>query len=160
MPLFGKYRGTVLNNIDPMGQGRVQAQVAELGTSGWALPCLPVPGMFAVPALGTTIWVEFERGDVDYPIWTGCLYNSSAEVPAMARACPPVLHFMTLETPLHNGITITDAPGPAGGITIKSASGATITVNETGIHISNGQGASIELDGPSVSVNNGALSVT
>lgn len=158
--LFGKYRGKVLNNVDPLGQGRIQAQVLDLMATNWAAPCFPVAGMFGVPPIGSLVWIEFEKGDLDYPIWTGCFYGSSAEVPEMAKVGPPMLHLMTVETPSQNGITITDAPGPTGGITIKSSSGATIIVNATGIYLSNGQGASIEFVGPSVIVNNGALSVT
>ncbi len=42
---------------------------------------------------------------------------------------------------------------------LKSASGATLIVNDTGIYIQNGKGASLVLTGPSVTLNNGALSV-
>ena len=50
---------------------------------------------------------------------------------------------------------VSDAPPtPAtGGIVLKSASGAMIVVNETGIYISNGQGATITLIGPAVAIN-------
>ena len=43
---------------------------------------------------------------------------------------------------------------------LKSASGATVIVNDTGIYLQNGKGASITLVGPSVTVNQGALVVT
>ncbi len=62
-----------------------------------------------------------------------------------------------MQTPLQNGITINDVPGPTGGIMIKSATGATLIVNDTGIYIQNGKGASITMVGPTVTVNNGAL---
>jgi hypothetical protein len=66
---------------------------------------------------------------------------------------------IAFQTPLQNGISINDVPGPTGGIMIKSATGATLIVNDTGIYIQNGKGASIIMVGPSVTVNNGALSV-
>jgi uncharacterized protein involved in type VI secretion and phage assembly len=163
---FGKYRGMVLNNIDPMQQGRLMVQVpdvAGLAPTSWAMPCVPVAGiqngMFALPMIGSGVWVEFEGGNPEYPIWTGCFWGSAAEVPAMARQTPPVMQAITLQTTLQNGITISDLPGPTGGIMIKSATGATLIVNDTGIYIQNGKGAMITLVGPTVAINNGALTV-
>lgn len=163
---YGKYRGTVVNNIDPMQIGRVQAIVPDVSNvmlSSWAMPCLPVSGiqmgMYTVPPIGAGVWVEFEHGDPDYPIWVGCFWGTAAEVPALARTVPPAVPGITLQTTLQNGITVNDVPGPTGGIMLKSATGATIIVNDTGIYIQNGKGASIVMVGPSVTINNGALAV-
>ena len=65
----------------------------------------------------------------------------------------------TLQTPLQNGLTISDLLGPSGGIMLKSATGATLIVNDTGIYIQNGKGASIVMTGPTVTVNSGALTI-
>ena len=81
-----------------------------------------------------------------------------ATAPATAQT-PPGVQALTLQTTLQNGITISDLPGPTGGIMIKSATGATLIVNDTGIYIQNGKGAAITLVGPTVTVNNGALTV-
>lgn len=163
---LGKYRGMVLNNIDPMQQGRLQVQVpdvAGLAPASWAMPCVPVAGlqngMFALPMIGAGVWVEFEQGNADFPIWTGCFWGSAAEVPAMALQTPPGVQALTLQTTLQNGVTISDLPGPTGGIMIKSATGATLIVNDTGIYIQTGKGAAITLVGPTVTINNGALTV-
>lgn len=163
---FGKYRGMVLNNVDPMQQGRLQVQVpdvAGLAPTSWAMPCVPIAGlqngMMALPIIGSGVWVEFEQGNADHPIWTGCFWGSAAEVPALALATPPGLPAITMQTPLQNGLTISDLPGPTGGIMLKSATGATLIVNDTGIYIQNGKGAAITLVGPTVTVNNGALTV-
>jgi len=162
---FGKYRATCVNNVDPMQQGRIQVMVPDVSTvipSSWAMPCFPVTGIqngvFTVPPIGAGVWVEFEQGDPDYPIWVGGFY-SAADVPAMARLVPPGLSGFTFQTTLQNGITISDTPGPTGGILIKTASGAMISVSEVGIVISNGKGATISMVGPSVDVNAGALTV-
>ena len=160
--LFGKYRGTVSNNVDPLCIGRIQAVVPDatgLVPTTWAMPCFPVTGMFMVPSIGAGVWVEFERGDVGYPIWTGCFYGSSAEVPALAQKTPPGVRAVTVQLSRKVGLTVTDLPGPQGGITLQSASGATVVVSDTGIVLSSGQGATITLTGPAVDVNNGALSV-
>jgi hypothetical protein len=68
----GLYRGVVTNDVDPMSQSRVEVQVsAVLGNqSVWALPCRPVGGS-AVPAVGASVWVAFERCDAARPVWMG-----------------------------------------------------------------------------------------
>jgi hypothetical protein len=96
---------------------------------------------------------------LDYPIWTSGFWGSAAEVPAIALAGNPLSPSIVLQSGLGNSITISDLPGPAGGIQIKSAGGAAILVNETGITITNGA-ATIVLAGPTVTINNGALAVT
>lgn len=164
---FGKYRATVLNNVDPLQKGRIQVVVSDVSSifpSTWAMPCVPFAGVqngfFAMPMIGSGVWVEFEQGDPDRPIWVGCYWGSAAEVPAMARIVPPAVPGVTMQTPLQNGIQLSDVPGPTGGIVLKSATGAMIVVNDTGIYIQNGKGASITLIGPTVTVNGGALVVT
>lgn len=164
---YGKYRGVVLNNVDPLQMGRLMVQVPDvtgLAPSSWAMPCVPIAGiqngMVALPIIGSGVWVEFEQGDPDYPIWTGCFWGTAAEIPALALTVPPAVPGITFQTPLQNGITINDVPGPTGGIMLKSATGATIIVNDTGIYIQNGKGASLIMTGPTVTINNGALVIT
>jgi len=164
---YGKYRGMVINNIDPMQMGRIMVQVPDVGgliPGTWAMPCVPVAGIqmgiYTVPIMGSGVWVEFEQGDPNYPIWVGCFWGSAAEVPALSKLVPPVIPGITLQTPLQNGLTVNDVPGPTGGIMLKSATGATIIVNDTGIYIQNGKGASIVMTGPTVTINTGALIIT
>lgn len=164
---FGKYRGTVVQNVDPEQRGRLQVMVPDVSgliPSSWAMPCVPIAGkqsgVYVVPQIGAGVWIEFEQGDPDYPIWVGGFWGSAAEVPALALAGNPASPSVVLQSGLQNTIAISDAPGPAGGILIKSVTGAMIMVNEVGITISNGQGATIVLAGPTVTVNNGALVVT
>lgn len=163
---FGKYRGTVINNVDPMQIGRIQVMVPDVSNvmlSSWAMPCAPVTGinmgMFALPLIGAGVWVEFEQGNPDYPIWVGGFWGMAAEVPLMSHMVPPAVPGITLQTPLKNGIVISDVPGPTGGIQIQTATGAMISVTDIGIIISNGKGAVINLTGPTVDINLGALTV-
>jgi hypothetical protein len=163
---FGKYRGTVVNNVDPMQIGRIQVivpDVSNLMLSSWAMPCTPVAGMnmgmFAVPVIGAGVWVEFEQGNPDFPIWVGCYWGTAAEVPMLSHMVPPAVPGITLQTTLKNGIVISDVPGPTGGIQLQTATGAMISVTDIGITISNGKGAVINLTGPTVDINLGALTV-
>jgi len=163
---YGKYRGTVVNNVDPEQRGRIMAMcpdVSGLALTSWALPALPIGGlqmgMFSVPMIGSGVWIEFEQGDIDYPIWTGVYWGSAAEVPALSHLLVPGVPGIALQTVLANGLIISDVPGPTGGIMLMSATGAMILINSVGITISNGQGASIQMTGPSVVINEGALTV-
>ncbi len=163
---FGKYRGVVVNNIDPMQMGRIQASVPDVGAAipgTWAMACVPVTGRgsgtYFVPQIGAAVWIEFEQGDPDHPIWTGCFWGSSAEVPSAAKLGNPAMPSIVLQSGLMHSIVISDVPG-IGGITLKTATGAQIVINDIGITITNGKGASIALTGPTVTINNGALAVT
>jgi uncharacterized protein involved in type VI secretion and phage assembly len=163
---YGKYRGTVINNVDPMQMGRIQAMVPDVSNvipSSWAMPCFPVTGKqmgaWMIPQVGTGVWIEFEQGDADYPIWSGCWFGSAAEVPTLALAAPPAVPNFVIQTQGQNTIMISDVPGPTGGILLKTTTGAMIAINDVGITISNGKGATIVLTGPSVTINNGAFTV-
>jgi uncharacterized protein involved in type VI secretion and phage assembly len=161
---YGKYRGTVLNNVDPEQLARIQVMVPDvLGTtpSGWALPCVPLAGMqmgmYLVPVVGSAVWVEFEKGDADLPIWTGGFWGNAGEVPALALTGESPSPNIVVQSELQNSVVVSDAPGPTGGIMLKSPGGASVLVNDTGIYIQNGKGASIMLIGPTVDINQGAL---
>jgi uncharacterized protein involved in type VI secretion and phage assembly len=167
---FGKYRGVVIENLDPMQIGRIQAEIPDvLGEmpSSWALPCVPAAGSqagcFIVPPIGSQVWMEFEQGDRDFPIWTGGFWALAEDVPAMAAAPAPIPpgQNIVLQTTGQNALVLSDAePSPAsGGVILRAAGGAMIIVNEAGVTISNGKGATISLVGPTVSINSGALTV-
>ena len=164
---YGKYRGTVVQNVDPEQIGRIQAMVPDVSgllPSSWAMPCVPIAGkqsgVYVVPQIGAGVWIEFEQGDPDYPIWSGGFWGSATEMPALALIGNPASPSMVLQSGLLNTIAVSDMPGPTGGILLQSVSGAMIVVNDIGITISNGKGATIVLAGPTVTINNGALVVT
>jgi len=164
---YGKYRGTVINNVDPMQIGRIQAMVPDVSNlipSSWAMPCIPFAGKamgaYMLPQIGSGVWIEFEQGDPDYPIWVGGFWGLVAEIPTLALAGNPASPSVVLQTGLQNTLVISDLPGPTGGIMLKSTTGATLIVNDTGIYIQNGKGASIVMTGPTVTINTGALVIT
>lgn len=168
--LFGVYEGTVVSNSDPELRGRLLLSVPDalsLLPTTWAQPCTPLSGptgppmgVYMVPPVGAGVWVMFERGDVDHPIWIGGRWGSSADVPPLAHAGVPFSPNIVMQTAGQHAFVISDLPGPTGGLMLKSASGASIIVNDTGIYIQNGKGASLVMTGPTVTVNNGALVIT
>ena len=163
---FGKYRATVLNNVDPMLQGRIQVQLGDrygLFPSTWALPAFPFAGkgcgMVALPQVASMVWIEFEAGDPDYPIWTGAFWPDAGGFPPLAlAAATPVTPNIHLQTSTGTSVTLSD--NPAQNVLIKTTTGAMVMIGAAGITISNGQGASIAMTGPSVIINNGALTIT
>jgi len=160
---YGKYRGIVTDNQDPFKIGRVKAHVLDVlgdNASGWALPCMPFAGdntgFYAIPDVGARVWIEFEQGDPDYPIWSGCWWGSEEELPSEASDAP--YDRVVIKTSQQQVLILDDSEG--GKITLQTSSGQTIVMSSESIKIDNGQGATIELSGPSVSVNDDALEVT
>ncbi|MET0892953.1 MAG: phage baseplate assembly protein V [Pseudoxanthomonas sp.] len=140
MSHYGKYRGTVINALDPQQLGRLQLSVPDVHgaiPSAWALPCLPPGGLPGLPEVGDAVWVEFEQGDPDRPLWCGVFWTDASRVPEALRI---------------------QAPGNA--LSLRTKDGAGIAIGPAGIVIDNGKGASIVLTGPSVSINHGALDIT
>lgn len=165
-PFFGKYRGVVTDNNDPMMLGRVRARVPDVtgsAESGWALPCAPSggksTGFFAVPSTGAGVWIEFEHGDPDYPIWSGCWWGGQSEMPSKLLSPPPPSKKLMLITEGGHSVLLDDTAG-SGGITLQTSGGAKIVLGDQGIEIDNGKGGKVKLSGSQVSVNDGALEVS
>ena len=81
MDLSGIFRGKVYDSDDPLRRGRIKALVPAISDHEltWALPCFPFngsskPDQYAVPPAGTNVWIEFEQGDYDRPIWVGIFF--------------------------------------------------------------------------------------
>lgn len=175
-PFWGKYRGTVSNNADPLMRGRIKARVPDVlgkDETGWALPCFayagPQVGLYLIPPRDAMVWIEFENGDTDYPIWTGCfLREGPLDLPVPPLVIGP--DRKVLRTAAWT-ITLDDSAGSA-RLTIESTSMAVpltrLRIDQSGIKLTNEAApnvpsppsATIELSGPKVSVNGNALEVT
>lgn len=176
---YGKFRGTVLSNVDPRSVGRLLVEVPDLGLfpSSWALPSFPFSGrsmgFWTLPQIGAGVWVEFEQGDSNYPIWSGCWFGGAEELPTDALAAPPLLPNIVIQSQTGNAIVISDIPG-VGGILLKTRTGAKIEINDIGITIADGKGEEIQMlpgliniqtsgavnvKGTTVSINDGAFTV-
>jgi hypothetical protein len=160
---YGKYRGQVADNADPYGLGRVQVTCPAVlgeGRASWAMPSMPYAGkkvgFFAVPPNGANVWVEFEAGDLDYPIWSGCFWGDG-EVPTDT----PVATTKVFKT---DGLTLTvDDTSGSGGVKLEVSppvASMTLRINlsSSAIELSAGN-AKITLGPATVSVNDGALEV-
>lgn len=144
---FGKYRGTVVDNNDLLGGNRLEVRVP--GVSGqetkWALPCVPYAaadlGLHAIPPVGASVWIEFEGGESDHPIWVGCFWDEGEAVPGDS---PEVV---VLKTP---------------GATIKIEDVGTVEIETTGGAKLTMSGDEISLEAPSIkqSANGGATELS
>ncbi|HET9060621.1 MAG TPA: phage baseplate assembly protein V [Acidimicrobiales bacterium] len=152
---YGKYRGTVVDT-DP-GTMRIKASVpAVLGevASGWCLPCVPYAGpqmgLFMLPEIGASVWVEFEGGDVSYPIWAGCFWLAS-QVPSDASD-----HVRGIVTSAGNKMLFDDQ---APSVTTEDPNGNSLTLDSSGTTVANGS-QNLVVSSSSVSVDSGAWQVT
>lgn len=152
---YGKYRGSV-TDVDSRQVGRIKAKVpAVLGEvkTGWCMPCVPYAGadvgLALLPEVGSGVWIEFEGGDVSFPIWTGCYWRAE-EVPSDAAAAVKVL-----KTKAGHEIILDD---DGESVTVTDASGNKITLDASGVTIERGAGK-LEITDGKVSANDGALEV-
>lgn len=162
---WGKFRGVVTSNEDPLMMGRIRARVPDVfgdRESGWALPCAPFGGkghgLFAVPGAGAGVWIEFEHGDPEYPVWTGVWWGSLAEMPPTLLAPPPPWKKVMVRTEGGHSVLLDDTPG-VGGITLETAGGQKVVMNQMMIEIDNGMGAKITLQGPQVKIEGAVVEV-
>jgi hypothetical protein len=151
---YGKYRG-VVTEVDA-STCKIKATVpAVYGDveSGWCMPCVPYAGpqvgIAFLPEVGNAVWIEFEGGDVSYPIWTGCFWRDG-EVPSdVAADVKVIVTVSSLEVKLNDS---------ASSITVSDPNGNTVTLDGDGITLANG-GQQVVISSSSVSVNDGALEV-
>jgi uncharacterized protein involved in type VI secretion and phage assembly len=145
----GKHRGQVTDNDDPDNLGRLKAKVpALLGDeeTGWALPAFAYggvaeQGLFAVPDVGAGVWIEFERGDLSYPIWTGTWYTAGA-LPESATPAKKVL-----KTKSGHKLVLDD---DAGTLEVTDANGNSVTMDSGVVKVVAGSAAKIVVEAPQV----------
>ena len=152
---YGKYRGTV-TDVDASTM-RIKANVPSvLGdiASGWCVACVPYAGdgfgHAFLPEIGSGVWIEFEGGDVSYPVWTGC-YWRQGETPPDATADVRVI-----ATKAGHKLLLDDADG---SITLTDSNGNSVKMESSGITLTCGGGKVVVADGK-VSVNDSSLEVT
>ena len=158
---YGKYRG-IVSAVDPKTM-RIKAKVPSVlgeAVTGWCMPCVPYAGKkvgFAfLPAKGSGVWIEFEGGDVSYPIWVGG-YWRDGEVPEdVAQQTDATDQVKVIVTAAPHKLKFDDKQQT---VTLSDPNSNTVTLDSSGITIANGQSVSVVVSSSSVSVNNGALEV-
>jgi uncharacterized protein involved in type VI secretion and phage assembly len=152
---YGKYRGKVTDNHDPLTIGRIQAQVPVVSgasETAWAMPSVPYAGdnigFFFIPPVNSNVWIEFENGDPNHPIWTGYFWG-----PGEAPGTPSLADIKIIKTK-EITITLNDIQG-IGGLTIETTRGQKITMDGSGIELSYGS-SKVKLTSSDVLVSGGA----
>lgn len=144
---WGKYRAEVKDINDPEMRGRVLVKCEKLMPDnpelGWAESCF-MPGQFFLPRKGDYVWIEFEEGDINLPVWVGIMptreyvksylfsaygdrTNYDPKVSMIRTVEHPGIHFMDNAKNGEKEIIIKDNAGSftqleskSGDITIKS----------------------------------------
>ena len=155
---YGKYRGLVTDNQDPDSLGRIKAKVPRLLADveiGWALPCAPYggaadQGFFAVPDQGASVWIEFEGGDLAYPIWCGTWWGDS-ELPETATPDQKVL-----KTSSGHKIVLDDN---AGSVLVQDSNDNKVTLDSNGIKLEDANGNSVTMDSSGVTVSSSQINI-
>lgn len=161
---FGKYRGIVVDNSDPEHLGRIKVRVPSvLGeeiVTGWALPCAPYggaenQGFLFIPDVGAGVWVEFEEGDLEFPIWVGAFWSKpggQAELPhpndpdgaeADSEQHPPTRKI--IKTAKGHTIQLEDKDGDEMITVVEATNNNIITLNSDGITLTDASGNSIQM---------------
>jgi Type VI secretion system/phage-baseplate injector OB domain len=154
---FGKYRGQVTDNNDPDNLGRVKASVPRLlgdEETGWALPAFVYggtseQGLFAVPDIGAGVWIEFEGGDLSYPIWSGTWFTSGA-IPESAQAGKKVF-----KTKSGHKMVFDD---DGGSLEITDSNGNSVSMDSSTVKITAGGALKVVIDAPQIELVDGATS--
>lgn len=155
---YGKYRGFVVDNQDPETRGRVKVRVPSLlgdQDSGWALPCSPFggladQGLFMIPEVDSQIWVEFEEGNLDKPIWVGVFWQQTSDTPSEAAIAEPTTRL--IKTPGGHVLQFDDKSGEE-QFRLAHPAGSELIVNPQGTVIyTDAGGSSITLDAESNSI--------
>ncbi len=143
---FGKYRGIVAANNDAQALGRIQATLPAFQgmLTNWALPCVPYAGQnvgfFAMPPIGASVWIEFEGGNPNYPVWSGCFWELN-DIPSSLQTLNSQdmsqVKFFKTETIT---LILNDTDQNQGGVTLQVASPAvqtpiTVTMDTNGVKI-------------------------
>jgi len=151
---FGKYRGTV-TDVDAQTlriKAKVPAVLADQAT-GWCRPCVPYAGsqvgLAFLPEVGSGVWIEFEGGDVSYPIWAGCYWRDGEQPSDAAPAIKAIV------TKAGHKLLLDD---DAQTITISDQNNNTVTLGSDGMTLQRG-GQQVVISDSTVNVNDGALEV-
>jgi len=154
---YGKFRGLVRDIDDPLSLCRIRAEVPAIyddEKSPWALPSFPFAGkkhgLVLLPEVGDGVWIEFESGDINYPIWSGCWF-ADGEQPEPKTSAARVL----VTTAGHKIVLDEDEDE----IQIKHPGGAEFTMSSDEIVLKLGS-CELKITEDEINLNNGMVKVT
>ena len=183
---YGKYRGFIVDNADPEQLGRLKVTVPSvLGgdvVTGWAMPCVPYggnadQGFLFIPEINAGVWMEFEEGDLEFPIWVGTFWSKpggESELPKPGdEQSPPTSKIMktlkhTIELADEDGneaIKITDVVNSnrvvidSNGFALEDSNGNKITLDSNGIKIEDKNSNVIIMDSSSVTIKSNSIKI-
>lgn len=148
---YGKYRGFVTDNADPSKLCRVKLLIPPLlgdQETDWALPCLPCGGLknegfFCVPNVGAQVWVEFEGGNINHPIWTGTFWQKSGEAPEEVQDPPTTQVLRTAK----GHVFLIEDKDDAEEVKLAHTSGANLDMDKDGnLVLTDKEGAKLTLN--------------
>lgn len=168
---YGKYRAFVVDNADPEDRGRLRLRIPSvLGdeiVSGWALPCAPYggaadQGIFFIPEVEAGVWVEFEAGVIDYPVWVGTYWakpGGESEVPKPNGAdgseegsvqSPPTRKI--IKTVKGHTIQLEDADGDEMVLLVEATNNNVVVLNKDGIKITDAKQNTVTMDDSGIKI--------
>lgn len=155
--LFGKYAGKVSDVDDPLKMGRIKVRIPSLfedNESLWCRPAVPFAGpshgLYLIPEVDDGVWVEFEAGDPNRPIWAGCWWSQN-ELPE-----PNTSRARVLATSSGLKLVLDE---DAKKIQLLHSGGGELTMTDSEIVIKLGQ-SSIKITSSEINLNNGMVKVT
>ena len=163
---YGKIKGKVVSTADSKNSGRLKVQITLGGSAVevWAEACVPYAGgkngLYAIPPVGSGVWVEFAQGDVDKPIWTGCWWKEGELKGALGAGTSLASLPVVMQSTGKHRMILAGSGGDA--VVIETASGERgprIVMTESSIKISCGPTMSIEITASEVKINSDGLVV-
>jgi uncharacterized protein involved in type VI secretion and phage assembly len=153
---YGKYRGIVTDVNDPDNLCRIRARVPsllEVEKTGWAMPAAPFAGsghgMVMLPEIDSGVWIEFEAGDLDKPIWSGGWWANGE------RPKPHDTTVRMFVSEAGNKLIFDDG---SDDVTIVHHGGAEIKIKAGEIVMTVG-GCEVKIDNTTISLNRGLIKV-
>ena len=171
---YGKYRGFVVDNADPEQLGRLKLRVPSvLGdkvVTGWAMPCVPYggaanQGIFFIPENEAGVWVEFEEGDLEFPVWVGSFWSKPGGESELPKPNDGQDDSNLQETPTRkiiktlkgHTVQFEDAEGDEMILIVEGVHHHVITLNKDGITLIDGVNAhEVTLDSNGIILKDGA----
>ena len=176
-----KYRGIVVDNADPDKLGRLRLKVASVTgedvETDWADACVPYggsadQGMLFIPEIGSGVWVEYEEGFADRPVWVGTFWSKpsgESELPQVDGAIPdpPTTklvktakgHMLAFEDKddqesinLVDGVNGNTVTMDSDGIVITDANDNTVTMTKDGIVVTDANSNEIKLESSGITL--------